>query len=273
MDELNQYLLDNAEEDLLPWAVLNQASKQFNLSVHEIEKRSLELNLLPKRYQRNRNMINVQQQLQLFNSAVAVIGCGGLGGYVIEELARLGIGRLIIIDHDIFEEHNLNRQILSSIDNLGKSKVEAAEKRIHAVNPAIRVKSWKNAFTKYNGLHLLQGADLVVDGLDSIKTRLDLADICNQKDLPLVHGSIAGWYGQISVQFPGDNVIKKIYANNTDNKGIESELGNPSFTPAFVASIEVAEVCKILLNKGAILKNKMLSINLLDMEFMEFPLN
>src|SRR6185369_11130027 len=105
-------------------------------------------------------------------------GCGGLGGYIIEQLARLGVGELVVVDPDVFEEHNLNRQILSSLDNLGKSKVAAAVERVGAINPAVTVTPFEMAFCTANGPELLAGTRLVVDALDNIPTRLDLAEVC-----------------------------------------------------------------------------------------------
>src|SRR6185369_3162533 len=104
-----------------------------------VEEVALDRGILPARYQRNRKAISVQDQLTLFRSRVAVIGCGGLGGYVVEELARLGVGTIVVIDPDVFEEHNLNRQLFSSPANLDTAKVEAAAKRIGEVNPAVNL--------------------------------------------------------------------------------------------------------------------------------------
>ena len=110
---------------------------------------------------------------------------------------------------------------------------------------------------------------MVVDALDSIPTRLALANTCTEMDLPLVHGAIGGWYGQVVTQFPGDDTIQRLYAHWTQGKGVEQQLGNPSFTPALVASIQVAEVCKIVLGRGEKLRHRKLAVNLLDMEFEE----
>lgn len=205
----------------------------------------------------------------LFRSRVAVIGCGGLGGYVIEELARLGVGHLVAIDPDIFEEHNLNRQILSTPATLGKAKVEAALERVAEINPAVRVTAVKDAFCLANGFELLAGCQVVVDALDSISYRLELAEAATLAGIPMVHGAIGGWYGHVATQYPGETTVQNIYRHWVAGKGIEAQLGNPSFTPAVVASLEVAEVCKVLLGKGETLRNRKLSFDLLEMEVHE----
>jgi len=227
---------------------------------------ALERSILPARYQRNRNTLSVSDQLRLFRSSVAVIGCGGLGGYVVEELARLGVGRIVVIDPDVFEEHNLNRQLFSTTANLGTAKVAAAFKRIGEINPAVNLVPVQKPFSPENGADLLSGCQVAVDALDSIKVRLELVELCTSLNIPLVHGAIAGWFGHVATQFPGDKTLQTIYQAWKTGKGIEQTLGNPSFTPALVASLEVAEVCKLLLGQGTALRGRQLLIDLLSME-------
>lgn len=269
MQKLGDFLRALAHGDLISWHHQNFAAKYFSMSFAQVELIALEAGLLPARYQRNRNTISIKEQLRLFRSHVAVIGCGGLGGYVIEELARLGVGRITAIDPDVFEEHNLNRQLYSSPENLGRSKVEAAHARVSNINPAVKLVPVKVAFSKLNGFELLQGVDVVVDALDSIPVRLELAEVSAELDAPMVHGAIGGWYGHVATQFPGENTLRKIYNRSVHGKGIEKGLGNPAFTPAVVASLEVAEVCKIITGHGTPLNNRKLHINLLNMEFNE----
>jgi molybdopterin/thiamine biosynthesis adenylyltransferase len=88
-------------------------------------------------------------------------------------------------------------------------------------------------------------------------------------NVPMIHGSIAGWYGQVTTQFPGDKTLQKFYGRYPLEKGIEEELGNPSFSPALVASIEAAEAVKVLLGEGTTLRGRLLSINLFDMEIVD----
>lgn len=269
MEKMGDFLRALAAGDLISWHHQTFAAKYFSMSLAQVERIALEGGLLPARYQRNRKTITTRDQLKLFRSHVAVIGCGGLGGYVIEELARLGVGCITAVDPDVFEEHNLNRQLYSSPDNLGRPKVEAAHARVANVNPAVRLIPVKVAFSKLNGFELLQGVDVVVDALDSIPVRLELAEISAELNAPLVHGAIGGWYGHVATQFPGENTLRQIYTRSVQGRGIEKGLGNPAFTPAVVASLEVAEVCKIITGHGTPLSNRTLHINLLDMEVEE----
>jgi molybdopterin/thiamine biosynthesis adenylyltransferase len=272
MEAMAAYLKAWSDGDLMSWELQQSAMAQFDCSCARVEEVALMGGLLPARYQRNRQTISTGGQLRLFSSQVAVVGCGGLGGYVIEQLARLGVGQLVAVDHDSFEEHNLNRQLLSCPAELGRSKVAAAVSRVGEINPAVTVIPHQAPFSPANGAELFRGVQLVVDALDSIPVRLELADVCNDLDLPLVHGAIGGWYGHVTTQFPGEQTIQKVYANWVAGKGVEQQLGNPAFTPAVVASLQVAEVCKLLLGELPLLRGRMLSIDLLAMEFHEMTL-
>ena len=100
-----------------------------------------------------------------------------------------------------------------------------------------------------------------------------MAAVCTSKSIPLVHGAIAGWFGHVATQFPGDPTLKTIYQAWESGNGVEQHLGNPSFTPALVASLEVAEVCKILLGQGTPLRGRQLIIDLFSMEIQAVTLH
>ena len=265
MSEFDSYLTGLAVEGLISGYSQLKAALRFDLTFAEVEAEILELGLCPVRYQRNRQTISSAGQLELLRSTVTVIGCGGLGGYVIEELARLGVGRIKAVDPDVFEEHNLNRQLLATYANLGEFKVTAAARRVGDINPVVALVPHRTAFCAANGRELLVGASVVVDALDNIATRLELFGVCRELGIPLVHGAIAGWYGQVATQLPGDDISR--YLSGSAAKGVETDLGNPSFTPALVASLQVAEVCKVILAQGASASGRLLMFDLLELEF------
>ncbi len=269
MKSLLEYVAARATGDLVSWKNQVAAAEKFNSTLADVEAIMLEGGWLPARYQRNRDMLNISQQLQLFRSTVVVIGCGGLGGYVIEQLARLGVGRIVAVDADVFEEHNLNRQLLSSPRLLGHSKALAAKARVNEINPAVTLVAVEKYFDRQNGPELVAGSQVVVDAVDNVATRKILDAVCREADIPLVHGAIAGWYGQVSTQFPGDTVMEKLYGQADDSPGMEKQLGNPSFTPGAAASFQVAEVCKILVVEGEVLRHRKLHLDLLAMETAE----
>ena len=269
MDPVVTFLQDKSNDGLLPFSIQDKAATRYSLSLAEIEEISLTHGILPARYQRNQEMISTRQQLTLFKSKVAVIGCGGLGGYIIEELARLGVGNIVAVDPDVFEEHNLNRQLFCTLDRLGEKKVTAAAQRVKEINPAVSIQQIAEAFDNENGPALLKGVDVAADALDSIPARLNLSRTCKAAGIPLVHGAIAGWYGQVVTQYPGEDILEQIYFRHEEKKGIETRLGNPSFTPALIASLEVAEITKILLQAGELLRGRYLNIDLYNLEVDE----
>ncbi|MCX7903898.1 MAG: HesA/MoeB/ThiF family protein [Caloramator sp.] len=218
------------------------------------------------RYDRNMNMLTKEENERLRNFKVCVVGCGGLGGYIIEMLGRLGIGYITAVDKDAFEESNLNRQILSNVNNLGQYKAIEAKRRMESVNPEVVVNPMVAEFNDKNAEEILKGHNIVIDALDNIQSRLILQDICEKLSIPLIHGAIAGWYGQVTTIFPGDRTLDYIYKNKVQ-KGIEKELGNPSFTPALVASIQVSEALKVLLGRGDLLRKEVLYIDTYTQEY------
>lgn len=221
---------------------------------------------MSNRYLRNKSTISEEEQSILAQKRVCIIGCGGLGGYIAEMLCRIGVINLSLVDFDIIDESNLNRQIVALTDNLGKSKVKELAKRCYKINPEMKIRIINEPFQESNAGIIIQDTDLVMDALDNIKARKVLQAQCEKYNKPFIHGAIAGFYGHICTIFPGDRSLDRIYPEN-EIKTLEKELGNPSFMPAHVASIQVSEAIKYLLGKGEILKNKLLMVNLLNNEF------
>lgn len=218
------------------------------------------------RYIRNEKMLSPQENKSLAGFRIAVVGCGGLGGHIIEMLARLGIGYITAIDGDVFEESNLNRQLLSLPSNIGEPKALSAAERIMQVNPLVEVNPVYKFLTDENAEELLTGHDVIIDALDNISSRRMVERAAENLNTPMVFGAIAGWYAQVCTIFPGDRMLEKLYPEDI-NKGAETQLGNPSFTPALAASLQVAEALKVLLGKGTILRKKLLVISVLDHEY------
>jgi len=213
------------------------------------------------RYSRNKNLMSDDEIILLSQKKVCVLGLGGLGGYIVEMLSRIGVGSLTLVDGDVFDETNLNRQLFSSMNNLGNSKALEAEKRVKGINPLTKVIPVYEFVDSSNAMKIIANHDVIVDALDSIDLRKSIARACTELNLPLVHGAIAGWYGQVATIYPNDTTLDILYPKDI-KRGIEKELGNPSFTPALVASIQVSEVIKLLLNRGDLLRNSFMMIDL-----------
>ena len=213
------------------------------------------------RYSRNKNLMSDDEIILLSQKKVCVLGLGGLGGYIVEMLSRIGVGSLTLVDGDVFDETNLNRQLFSSMNNLGSPKALEAEKRVKGINPLTKVIPVYEFVDSSNAMKIIANHDVIVDALDSIDLRKSIARACTELNLPLVHGAIAGWYGQVATIYPNDTTLDILYPKDI-KRGIEKELGNPSFTPALVASIQVSEVIKLLLNRGDLLRNSFMMIDL-----------
>ncbi len=233
--------------------------------IREVELAALETGIVPQRYLRNLGTVGLEGQARLLQATVAVVGLGGLGGYVTEALARMGVGRLILIDGDVFEEHNLNRQILSAESKLGTGKVQSARRRVAEINSAVEVIGHTATLTRENLPQLLEGADVVVDGLDRLPTRLVLQEGAQALSIPMVHGSIAGFLGQVTTILPGDPGLHSLYGGQDElpEQGLEAQLGTPATTPMAVAAWEAQEVVKIIRGRGELLRHRLL---MMDME-------
>ncbi|MCP3899480.1 MAG: HesA/MoeB/ThiF family protein [Desulfobacteraceae bacterium] len=225
--------------------------------------------LLNDRYNRNFKSLTIAEQEKLGKSKVCIIGLGGLGGSVTEMLARIGIGTLKGMDNDIFDASNLNRQLFSKENLIGKPKADSAESRIKSINSQIKINCTKELLTEENAYKSIKDFDVVIDCLDSIDTRFILQDATKKADIPLVTGAIGGVSGQVSVIYPEDRGFELIYGEKgrANSKGIENVLGNLAFCAFFIASIQVSECIKVLLNKGDILRNKLLIADLLSNSF------
>jgi molybdopterin-synthase adenylyltransferase len=238
-------------------------SKKFHIPIRNVEITALDENIIPERYVRNMKSFSIAEQLLLLNKAVCVVGLGGLGGAATEILARMGIGKLILIDGDCFEDSNLNRQWLSQGDLLGVPKGIAAYKRIQSINPSVETIAHLEFLDKNNAGRFVEGADVIVDCLDNLKTRFTLEKAAKKYGIPMVSGAVAGSTGQVTTLFHEDRGLRSIYGDpaHLPEKGVEASLGTLSYTVTLVSALECAEVIKILLNRGSPLKKKLLIVN------------
>jgi molybdopterin-synthase adenylyltransferase len=198
----------------------------------------------------------------LLKSAVAIVGLGGLGGGVTEILARIGVGTLILIDGDIFEDTNLNRQILSSQNNIGISKALAAADRIKQINSSINIVVHKEFLDEHNAPAFFSQAQVIVDCLDNISTRFIVQNAAKKLKKPLVSSAIAGASGQLITIFPEDEGLFLVYGDRQFSRGVEKSIGCLPHAVAFLSSMECSEVIKIILKKGSLLRNQLLLVDL-----------
>lgn len=262
MKTLSSFLQERAHEGFIGIATINEAMKTFTCKARTVEKTIFEAGLTPLRYRRNQQSLTQEEQHRLFNAHVLVVGCGGLGGLISELLARVGIGALTLIDPDVYEEHNLNRQIFSSVKTLGHSKAKTVRKRLLEINPALHVKAIQDTLGPENARLFVKGKSVVVDALDCPLTKTLLAFTCNEEKVAFVHGAIGGWMGQCSTS----KNLEEVYKDG--EKGAEKQSGNLPMTAAFCACLQASLVLKTLLGKP-VLDDSLLFFDLYDMEMVE----
>ncbi len=230
----------------------------------DVEIAALEAGIIPLRYQRNIGSLGVEGQLKLRRARVAVIGAGGLGGSLIELLARLGIGTLVVIDGETFTEDNLNRQILCTEEWVGRSKVEAARQRVSQINSAVEVEAHNIFIHRENIDGLINGCCLVIDALDSIPLRLVLQGAAARLAIPFIHGAVAGFVGEIMTVCAGDRGLTAFYeeGQHIPRTGIEVELGTPTVTPTITAGLQAMEAVKLITGRGDLIRDRLLYLDL-----------
>ncbi|UCB49885.1 MAG: HesA/MoeB/ThiF family protein [Deltaproteobacteria bacterium] len=269
-------IIDNAarQVQVLEDDQATKTATELGHTLHGVYREALTLGIVPYRYIRNRDAISVQEQLELAASRVAVVGAGGLGGQVILLLARVGIGHLVVVDHDLFDETNLNRQALCHRESIGRPKSEEAVARVRSINPGVEVTPHQAKIDASNAGEILAGSDVVVDALDNVPTRFALERETKALKIPLVHGAVAGFEGRMMTIFPQDPGLKTLYGDEPvevdDTKRPEAIMGVPVLTPSFIANLQAMEAVKIILKRGKLFRNIMLHVDLEGGQVSEF---
>jgi len=213
--------------------------------------------------------IGIDGQRRLKGSRVCVVGAGGLGSPILAQLASMGVGTLRIVDRDIVETSNLQRQHLYGVNVVGVPKVEAAEVRLRQLNPFIEVEAVPMSVTPVNAERLIRGVDVVVDALDSMNARYALNRACVRLGLPFVHGGVIMQVGNASTILPGETACLECFQGNVDDADLPScavQGVHPSVI-GVIASVQVSETVKILLGQRPALADKLLFVDLSDLSF------
>ncbi|MEW5933919.1 MAG: ThiF family adenylyltransferase [Bacillota bacterium] len=242
------------------WLVVGEADLQavageWGIPVGELIRLGLAAGVVPARFLRNMGVLGVEGQLRLLDAQATVIGLGGAGGLVAETLARAGVGTLVLVDRDVLEESNLNRQLLAISSTIGRSKAEVAGERIREVNPHTQVVVRRQALTAETVRGLLEepsGATrrhrVVVDCLDSGRDRLILQRGCRELGLPLVHGAVSGWRGRVTLIMPDGPGLEHFYDDGdvpTAEEIVATGVAPP--VPAIMGAWEAGVALRVLL--------------------------
>jgi len=227
------------------------------------------------RYQRHLLLPEVGEkgQQKLLDSKVLMLGAGGLGSPSALYLAAAGVGTLGIIDMDVVDESNLQRQILHNMDRIGDRKVDSAKKTLTAINPDLNVVTYDTRLGASNVLEIIDGYDVIVDGTDNFPTRYLVNDASLLKRIPVVHGSIFRFEGQITVFDPYNGPCYRCMIPEPPPAELApscAEAGVLGVLPGIVGSIQALEAIKILLDLGETLVGRLLAFDALEESFRAF---
>ncbi len=221
--------------------------------------------------------IGEKGQLKLLESKVLIVGAGGIGSPVGWYLAAAGVGHIGIIDNDIVDKTNLQRQILHTEASIGKPKVESAKERLEQLNSAIKIETYNERLTAQNIETIFEGYDLVLDGTDNFNTRYLINDACVKMGIPNIHGSVFRFEGQMSTFWPAsDNqnapCYRCLYPVPPPPEFSQScaEAGVLGVLPGIIGLLCATEAIKLLCQTGDLMIGKLLSFNALKWDFDTF---
>ena len=235
----------------------------MNLTQDEILRYSRHL-LMPE--------VGVEGQEKLKAAKVLLIGTGGLGSPAALYLAAAGVGTLGLIDFDVVDFSNLQRQIIHSTDSVGRPKVESARERLEQINPNVNVITFNERLSKENAMRIVKDFEIVLDGTDNFQTRYLLNDACVFSKKPFVYGSIFRFEGQVTVFYPGKGPCYRCLFAEPPPPGMVpscAEGGVLGILPGVIGVVQATEVVKLILQKGEPLIGRLLLYDALKMDFRE----
>ncbi len=218
----------------------------------------------------NRHLIipgfDVEKQEKLKKTKILVVGAGGLGSAVLTYLTAAGFGEIGIVDDDIVDASNLQRQILYDVNSIGKSKIEIAHNRLSAINPDVVFNLYNKRLTQDNAQEIATNYDIIIDATDNFSTRYLIDDICKNLDIPWIHGAIQNFEGQLSVFNHNQGACyRDLYPDEKKQAGNDLPIGVIGFLPGIIGSMQVSEAIKLATGIGNVISNKLYIFNALTM--------
>ncbi|MFZ0842710.1 MAG: ThiF family adenylyltransferase [Nitrosotalea sp.] len=213
--------------------------------------------------------IGYEGQLKLKKAKACVVGVGGLGNPIVTRLVAMGIGTIRIVDRDVIELSNLHRQTMFDESDIGQVKVEVAAKKLKKMNPDTIIEALPVSVNDYTALDVVEGCDVVIDALDSVNARYSLNKACIKKNIPFVTGAAVGVSGQVFTILPHQTACYHCIFPSLDENSMptcSTEGVHPSIL-SIVGGIEVAEAVKIMIGRTPTLANKLLYIDLDNLDF------
>jgi molybdopterin/thiamine biosynthesis adenylyltransferase len=213
------------------------------------------MNSNEERYIRQIPLIGEDGQERLRQATVLIAGVGGLGSPVAMYLAVAGVGNLILVDGDVVEPSNLNRQVLHSDEDIGRLKVLSAEEKIQVLNPEVEMIAVEEMITSENAVRIGSDAQIIVDALDNFSGRFVLDTLSRKRGVPLVHGAVSGFHGQATTFVPGQTACMRCLYGSAPPQESTPVMG---VTAGVIGLIQATEVIKYLTGKGDLLCNRLL---------------
>lgn len=227
---------------------------------------------------RQKEIFSEEEQEILRTTPIVIIGCGGLGGTIIEQFVRAGFEELTIVDQDVFDETNLNRQVRSNLDTVGKSKVKITKSAMEQINPNINITDYDLTIDEKNISKILKGNKILVDAVDNVYTRVLISREAKQQGMVFVHSAVEKTMGQLSVFEPNSVSYEELFRLKSVDKALDDDVKNYllsisakkpqvlGVTPSIFGSLQVNETIKYILNKkDVVLAPKVLMWDLFNM--------
>ncbi len=235
------------------------------------------MNLYNNMISRQVEIISTKEQEKLKNTPIIVIGCGGLGGTIIEQLVRSGFEELTIIDQDVFDETNLNRQIRSNLDTINETKVEVTKNAMKKINPNVNIQAHNISINQENITDIFKDNEVLIDAVDNIYTRVLISREARKQNMVFVHAAVESTTGELSVFEPNSVSYEELFGLKSLNKPLNEDVTNYllkcsakkpqvlGVTPAIFGALQVNETIKYLLEKDdVVLAPKVLLWDIFD---------
>jgi molybdopterin/thiamine biosynthesis adenylyltransferase len=223
-----------------------------------------------EKYIRQIMLFGEEGQEKLRKAKVLVAGAGGLGSPISTYLAIAGIGKIILADFDSVELSNLNRQFLHHEKDIGREKLKSAEEKLLSLNPEIKVETIREKITDENAHSVVPPCDVILDALDNFDTRHVLNRLAVERNIPLIHGAVSGYRGQVTTIIPGKTPCLCCIFPASFKKEVFPVLGT---TPGVIGTIQANEAIKYLTGQGKLLENRLLLWDGLSCSFSELKIN
>ncbi|MBO3754722.1 MAG: HesA/MoeB/ThiF family protein [Candidatus Brockarchaeota archaeon] len=259
---------ENSEENLVGASLhsFSNMPKNLSLSNDELEFYSRQIVF---------SDIGYEGQIKLKNAKVCIVGLGGLGSPAALQLAAMGVGHIRLVDHDVVETSNLQRQYIYSIKYLGYPKVEVAAKRLKELNPNVDIEPLPLSLNYRNADEIIEGMDVIIDGFDRMGPRYAVNRACHKLGVPYVYGAAIMTFGNASTIIPGETPCLECFQGGIDEATLPTcaTVGVHPSILNIVASIEVSEAVRIILGKKPLLAGKLLYCDISEMSFESINLS